>query len=111
MVNPELLKIAEEIAVTSIDRIDSNDTRVWDHRFYYGSSGVLKSYNYLFKKTGNHKFKEASDYWYAKTIDYLENNTIEEHPLDFINNLPATTLTLLEFEEQNNINWSKIVLL
>lgn len=111
LVNPKLLKMADEIALTSLDRIDASSTRVWDHRFYYGSSGVLKSYNYLYTKTGNPKFKEASAFWYQQTLHYLENNTITEHPLDFINNLPATTLTLLEFEEQKNTNWSNIVLL
>ncbi|VXB33654.1 conserved hypothetical protein [Flavobacterium sp. 9AF] len=110
-VNKELIHLATTIALDSIERKEIQETAIEDYRFFYGSSGVLKSYHYLYLKTGNSQFKEAAFYWYSKTLDYLEKDTIKEHPLNFINNLPATTLTLLEFEQQKNNNWSKIVLL
>ena len=107
----ELLAIADKIALESIEKKEEKHTRVWDHRFYFGSSGVLGMYKYLYNKTGNSKYKEASHFWYKKTLSFLTENTIKEHPLNFLNNLPATTLSLLEFEREEEFNWSKILLL
>ncbi|MFE3872171.1 lanthionine synthetase LanC family protein [Flavobacterium sp. ZS1P70] len=107
----ELLELADKIALGSIGKIKEEHTRVWDHRFYFGSSGVLQMYNYMYQKTNNKKFHEASTYWYNKTLAFLNENTIKEHPLDFVNNLPATSLALLEFEESKSIGWSKLLLL
>lgn len=109
--NKELLEIANLIALESIDKKEEEHTRVWDHRFYFGSSGVLKTYNFLYEKTGIEKFQKSSKYWYEKTLEFLQEDNIEEHSLNFINNLPATTLSILEFEEQKNINWSKLLLI
>lgn len=106
-----LLELADKIALGSIDKRKKEHTRVWDHRFYFGSSGVLQMYNYMYQKTNNKKYHEASSYWYNKTVAFLDENTIKEHPLDFIHNLPATTLALLEFEESKSIGWSKLLLL
>lgn len=110
-INKELLEIANQIALESIDKKEEEHTRVWDHRFYFGSSGVLKTYNFLYEKTGIEKFQKSSQYWYEKTLELLEEDNIEEHSLNFLNNLPATTLSILEFEEQKNINWSKLLLI
>ncbi|CAM3964324.1 MULTISPECIES: lanthionine synthetase LanC family protein [Flavobacterium] len=110
-INKELLEIANQIALESIDKKEEEHTRVWDHRFYFGSSGVLKTYNFLYEKTGIEKFQKSSQYWYEKTLELLEEDNIEEHSLNFLNNLPATTLSILEFEEKKNINWSKLLLI
>jgi hypothetical protein len=110
-INKELLEIANQIALESIDKKEEEHTRVWDHRFYFGSSGVLKTYNFLYEKTGIEKFQKSSQYWYEKTLELLEEDNIEAHSLNFLNNLPATTLSILEFEEQKNINWSKLLLI
>ena len=110
-VTNELLDLANEIAEGSLNKKEEEHTRIWDHRFYFGSSGVLKTYDFLYKKTKNIKYKEASVFWYKKTLDLLNENVIKEPALNFINNLPATALSILEFEEEKDVNWSKIVLL
>jgi len=110
-VTKKLIDIANEIALNSISRKKEKHTRVWDHRFYFGSSGVLKIYNFLYKKTGVKAYQKAAKYWYKQTLIFLEENKIENHPLNFLNNLPATTLSILEFEEEKDMNWTKILLL
>lgn len=107
----ELLTIANKIALESLEKREEKHTRIWDHRFYFGSSGVLKTYMFLYKKTRNSKYKEASNFWYKKTLNLLTESAIKEHPLNFLNNLPATALSLLEFEREEEFNWSKILLL
>lgn len=110
-VTEEALKLAEMIALESLGRRHKDDTRICDHRFYFGSSGILQMYNYIYQRTNDKRYYQACKYWYDETLFFLSNNTVEEHSLDFINNQPAATLALLEFEESRSLGWSKIVLL
>ncbi|WP_208686314.1 lanthionine synthetase LanC family protein [Flavobacterium sp. SLB02] len=110
-VTQEALKLADMIALESLGKRHKDDTMVWDHRFFFGSSGVLQMYNYLYQKTNDDRYYHASKFWYDETLFFLSKNTVEENPLDFINNLPATALALLEFEESQSLGWSKILLL
>lgn len=107
----EARDLADRIALESIERKNRDQTRVWDHRFFFGSAGVLQMYNYMYQKTEDIKFYNACKHWYSETLGFININTVEEHPLDFINNLPATALALLEFEESKSLNWSNLLLL
>lgn len=107
---PELMALAEEIAVSSVTRKREEETRIKDHRFFYGSSGALKMYTKLYRNTKNQQLKRAADFWYKKTVNFLLDNSSESHPLSFLNNLPGTTLALLEYEMQVESDWSVLML-
>ena len=107
----ENLNLANIVAEAAGERMHSKQTRVWDHRFFYGSSGVLQMYNYLYLKSGNPAFRGAAETWYNNTLKHLEKGSVKNHPLDFINNLPATFLALYEFEQSKEIGWSQLFLL
>ena len=107
----ENLNLANMVAEAAGERMHSEQTRVWDHRFFYGSSGVLQMYNYLYLKSGNPAFKGTAETWYNNTLKHLEKGSVKNHPLDLINNLPATYLALYEFEHSKEIGWSKLFLL
>lgn len=109
----ELKELADEIALESIHRKNSEQTRIFDYRLFFGSSGVLQMYNYLYRKTKNEIYLDACEFWSKKTIDLIQstNNIIEEHELDFLNNLPGAILSLIESKSENSLNWSKLYLL
>ena len=72
---------------------------------------AIAHYKYL--KTKNEIYLDACEFWSKKTIDLIQstNNIIEEHELDFLNNLPGAILSLIESKSENSLNWSKLYLL
>lgn len=106
---------ANHIAKMSINRQRYEQTRVSDYRFYFGSSGNIMSYLFLYEKTNNHIFLTASEFWYKTTLSYLSQedayNMVNESPINFINSLPCTILSLLYFNRLVDSSWRNLFLI
>jgi hypothetical protein len=112
-VTNELENTANIIALESTKRKKEAQTNVFDYRFFFGSSGVLQMYNFLYQKTKNEELLYASQFWYEETLRLLKKseNEILENKLDFLNNLLGTNLALLEYQKGKSLHWSKLYLL
>lgn len=112
-VTDELKNLADLIGLETINRKEADQTRIFDYRFYFGSSGVLQMYNFLYQKTKRKEYFEASTFWKSKTLKFINssNNSIEEHKLDLLNNLPGAILPIIEYEQVDSLGWSKLFLL
>lgn len=109
----ELKDTADMIALESTKRKKEEQTRISDYRFFFGSSGVLQMYNFLYQKTKNNDLLFACEFWYEETLRLLKEpeNRISQNKLDFLNNLPGTNLALLEYQKRESLHWSKLYLL
>ncbi len=111
-VDQEVLSIAKQIAYDSLTRRTSIQTRIRDYRFFYGSSGVAQMYAKIYRFTKDENMYDGYRFWIEESARfYRGHETIKEHPLDLLNNLPGLYLVIAEYNKSIYNHWDKMLLL
>lgn len=118
--NERYTEIGNEIALTTLNRKDYEQTFIKDSQFCHGTSGLVQVYHRIYQMTGNDSYLKGRDFWIEKTLDYLENEIDSNYYnkdnktgelLEGLAGVGLVLLSTLSIDNQEDLLWDELFLL
>jgi lantibiotic modifying enzyme len=113
--NEEMLVLADVIGAQTLMRKTEKATLVYDSSFCHGASGVSQLYRQLYKESNLPIYKTGYEYWMEQTLLFLdkdlEKGTFNGKEHELLDGLTGVALSLLSYVSDQELVWSKSLLL
>jgi lantibiotic modifying enzyme len=110
-----LIRLAELVGMQTLLRKNEEMTMVTDSHFCHGSSGLAQFYKILFKESGQTAYLSGYEYCIEQTIllldKDLEKGVFAGKECDYLEGLVGVGLTLLSYVSDQELYWSRSLLL
>jgi lantibiotic biosynthesis protein len=108
----DLIRVAENIAETTLKRIQKKGAYLDNPFFCHGTSGLTQIYDSLEKFSGDTLYHEGSQYWLNQTMDYLEKYDWElDNFRGLLGGLEGLGLVLMSCHTNTKTLWDRLFLL
>jgi lantibiotic biosynthesis protein len=113
--NDSWVAVANTIGLTIAQRRKKDNTDMSDSHFCHGTSGLVQSFNFLYKITGLPIYQETASFWYKETLKHLEKELLyynEDRAGELLEGFGATALVLIaSLHKDSYQEWDALFLL
>lgn len=111
----QLKNIADVVGLNTLLRKDLASTAVESSCLYQGAAGIAHTYRTLYIISQHSAYKQGYDYWIEQTLAFLETELAsgyyQSKKYDLLHGLIGVALTLLSYNHEDELEWSKCLLL
>jgi lantibiotic biosynthesis protein len=111
--DPNLIKTADLIGLSSLLRQSEEATLVSDPFVCHGSAGLAQFYKTLHRVSGIDAYLKGYEFWIDKTLDLIDKDLEKNNPKEnsLLTGYLGVSLVLLSYISKEQLDWQKIFLL